>query len=143
MLLVGALVASLALVPAFISMQVGKATLQKKQNDLSEAAREDQAKQTRTLALLSVLTPLTAATSSPSALLSFALGLKPNGISITSVAYTKKEIVLSGVSNNRLAVNDFRDALQNSGRFASVAIPVSALVGAQEGRFTVTLTGAF
>jgi len=141
-ILASALVAMLALAPAFVSVQFGKAAFQKAESEISAQMRDDQAKQARALVLIGALAPVVQATSSsPTEMISFAIGLKPQGMSITNISYKKAEIVLSGVASNRLAVNDFREALTKSGRFKSVVVPVAALVGAQEGRFTVTLSG--
>ena len=40
-------------------------------------------------------------------------------------------------------MSEYRDALSGSGRFVDVAVPVAALVGTQEGKFTITLSGSF
>ncbi len=141
-LLGGAAIASLALIPAYMAVRVAEASLQSKE-DQAAGQGADQAAIGRAQALVNALLPLANATSSPSDTLAFALGLKTTGLSITSMQYTKGQIVLSGVAGKREAVSEFRDALQASGKFASVAVPVAALVGVQEGRFTITLTGAF
>ena len=141
-LLTGAVVSSLALTPAFIQVHLAQASIEASQN-AARGARDDQAKIIRAQKYVSALQPIAAATSSPSEIAAGALGLKPSGISIVGVNYTKKKLEISGVSKNRDAVNAYREALEKSNTFTKVSVPVSALVGAQEGRFTITLSGTF
>lgn len=139
-LTLGALIASLSLVPTFISITSAEDALTVPSDEAS-AALDDQQKALRAQNLVKALTPLLA-TSTPSDVISGALALRPAGISITQITYQagQKTIALSGTSARREAVNGFRDALEASGLFKSVAVPVSALVGTQDGRFTITLT---
>lgn len=138
----GALVAALALVPAFVSVRIALSSLP--ESEVSETARDDQAKGARAAALVAALGPISHATSSaPVESVTAALALKPAGMSISGVRYSKGKIELSGVAANRAAVSVFRDALEADARFTTVAVPVAALVGTQEGRFTITLSGAF
>lgn len=143
-LILSALIASLALTPSLIFVQVAQESLRSAADEIRASVAEDQAIQVRTLALLDTLTPLVNATTSPSKFVAAALGVRPQGLSITSITYAggpRGTLVLSGTSKNRQAVNAYRDALEADGHFASVAVPVAALVGTQEGRFTVTLSG--
>ena len=141
----GALIAMLALLPAFISIHIARSALAPEENRAA-ASKDDQTKASRAQAMTAALSPLVAATSSPTSALSAALFLRPSGISITSIAYTKGEpskIILTGTSKSREAINRFRDVLEKDSHFTGIAIPVSALVGTQEGKFTATLTGSF
>lgn len=148
-MLVGALVlclsagvAMLALLPSLISVRIAEGTLQKTQAALSERIQDDQIKQVRATALVASLQGALA-TSSPIEVVGVAIGLKPGAARLSSVSYSKGKIVLSGASPQRDAVSTYRDALEKSDRFTSVTVPVAALIGTQEGRFTITLTGAF
>lgn len=144
MLLVCALVANAALIPALIAIRVDRATLVTSVEQVRAEVANDQAVQVYTQGLLDSLNPIFAATTTPSTLLTVALQLQPPGISITSASYTGgagSALVLSGTSQNRQALNAFRDALEKEGRYSSVVIPVAALVGTQDGRFTITLSG--
>jgi Tfp pilus assembly protein PilN len=138
----GAIIACLSLAPAIISVQVASASLAAPSEE-AEAAREDSIKAGRAQSLIAALGPLVSATSSASVALGEALALQPADISITVITYTAESntIVLSGLSKGREAVNDFRDALEASELFTDVAVPVAALVGTQQGRFTITLKG--
>ncbi|MEK7509925.1 MAG: hypothetical protein AAB605_04435 [Patescibacteria group bacterium] len=139
----GAIVALLALLPALISVRVARTNIHS--SDSARIASEDQSAAKRAQALLSVLNPIASATSSPTDALVVALAPRPADISIETITYTsdRSSLVLSGVSERREAVSEYRDALEEIGRFSSVAVPVSALVGTQEGKFTITLTGRF
>ncbi|HWO07694.1 MAG TPA: PilN domain-containing protein [Candidatus Paceibacterota bacterium] len=140
-----ALVAALALAPAFVSVQIAQASLHAPSLEETRAAQDDQEKVARAQSLVTALGPLTHASSSVSDALALALELQPRSISITALTYqaATHQIVLSGTSQSREAVNEFRDALREAGAFTDVSVPVAALVGAQEGRFTITLTGDF
>lgn len=141
-LLLGATIATASLIPAFISVRLAIQGLPES-TPLSQTAQEDQEKNTRALALVAALSPITNATSTPSEALTAALTAKPAGVSITSMTYSAGKLVLAGGSGNRQAVNAYREALEADATFSSVTVPVAALVGSQDGRFTITLTGAF
>lgn len=142
---VGAIVAILAIMPAYISVRVARASVD---TTMGEAAAgnlsSDQATAVRTQSLIAALKPIASATSSPTDALSRALSVKPAGVSITTITYgggAKSTVILSGTSARREGVDEFRRALEESGRFSSVSVPVSAIVGTQEGRFSITLSG--
>ena len=52
-------------------------------------------------------------------------------------------IVVEGLSQSREAINEYRAELSNDARFQSVSVPIGALAGIEDGRFTVTLMGTF
>lgn len=135
-----AVVAILSLLPTFISISVARAGLA---SQTQEGAPLEQAEAARTLALIQTLNTFVS-TTSPSATLEGALALRPQGVSVTSVRYVSGKpasLVLSGTSARREGVNAYRDALVHDGRFGKVSVPVAALVGTQEGRFSITLSG--
>jgi Tfp pilus assembly protein PilN len=141
-LLIGATVASLCLVPALISVRLATNSIPQ-DAELSQTVRDDQAKHARAFALVSALNPVVLATTTPSASVAAALAAKPAGVSVTGINYSKGRLLLNGVSRDRQAVNDYREALEADTRFSSVSVPVAALVGTQDGRFTITLSGQF
>lgn len=143
-LTIGAAVACLALLPALVSVQVAHASLNAPPEE-SAAARDDQQKASRAQVLVTALGSLASATTSSANALAGALALRPTGISVTAITYQANAhtIQLSGTSPRREAVNAFRDALEGSGAYSSVTVPVAALVGTQEGRFTITLKDGF
>lgn len=138
-----ALVAILAIMPAYISVRIARASVETASSPSDGPASADQEAAVRTQKLITSLAPVANATTSPTGALAAALAEKPAGLSITSITYAsdKSTLVLSGTASRREAVSALRDALEATGRFSSVAVPVAALVGAQEGRFTITLTG--
>jgi hypothetical protein len=135
----GGVVASLSLLPALISIRIAESSVT---SSVAEAsAKEDQAQAFRAQNIIDATMPLATATTSPMDILFFALAEKPVGVSVTGMTVSKESIMLSGESGSRVAINMYRDALDASGRFGSVVVPVSALVGTQDGRFTITLSG--
>lgn len=141
---VGATVASLALLPAFLTVFVARASVAPSVEE-ARGSRDDSAAASRAQMIVGALKPLVSATTTPSVALEQALELQPRELSITSITYeaAAHKLVLSGVADERGAVNVFSDALKGSGVFTNVNVPVAALAGTQEGRFTMTLTGTF
>ena len=139
--LVAAAVAALALAPTFISIAAARASLDAPSADEVTGARDDQAKARRAQALVDALESVLA-TTTPSQSLATALELRPAGITVTAATYqsAQRAIVLTGEAARRESVSAYRDALEKSGSFAGVDIPVAALAGTQDGRFTVTLS---
>jgi len=137
-----AFIAILSLVPTFISIASARASLDAPSVEELGTAREFQAQARRTQALVDALEPLVMASSTPSEMLADALALMPDGVSVTIITYhgAQNQLILDGEAPQRASVNAFRDALQKSERFKKVEVPVGALAGTQEGRFTVTLT---
>lgn len=142
---VGALVALIALAPSYISVRMARTALESalSEPESSEAAKADALTASAAQNILSAVKPVITATSSPSSALSSALRVKPDGISIRGMAYTKGMLTLSGTGESREIINAYRDALDQDPIFTSVVIPVAALVGAQEGKLTITLRGEF
>lgn len=146
MIAASAILGIIAILPAYISVNISRAAIESSMEAGEPGSAEDQAAAQRAQGLIVALTPLANATSSPATALVAALSQKPAGVSITSITYTggvKQNLVLSGVASRREGVNQFREALEKTGLFSNVAVPVAALVGTQEGRFTVTLSGSF
>lgn len=151
-LLVGlaAVVSIAALIPALLLTVVPligehgeMSDSEKEQAALYEESRT-QAAQTR--AHLAVLLPFTEERVSPQSLISRVYSLRPSGVSISAIKYyagTSGQIVITGTSEAREPLNDFRTTLTDTGLFESVSVPVAALVGALEGNFSMTLSGKF
>lgn len=139
MIALAGVVATLSLLPALISIRIAESSVARSVAEAS--AKEEQAQAFRAQNIIDATMPLATATSSPMDVLFFALGEKPAAVSITGMMVAYNSITLSGESTSRVALNAYRDSLEASGRFGSVVVPVAALVGAQDGRFTVTLSG--
>lgn len=145
-----ALIAILALVPAFISATIplwansGDTSVGESEQAVAQTANRTDAARIRSM--LAVLAPF--ATDSPSVgeLISRAYTLRPAGLLIETIKYqagTPGQISITGISEAREPVNDFRTTLAKEEAFKGVSVPVAALVGALDGRFTITLTGTF
>ncbi len=144
MFAVAGLIALTAIAPAFISLRIARAALDSPATVERTAADELAGKEAQNL--IAALKPIAVATSSPSAAVTLALSKKPAGVSIQSITYTggaTPKITMTGTSKTRESLGAFRSALQATGAFSRVEVPVAALVGAQEGRFTLTLFGGF
>lgn len=143
----GACVAILSIMPAIISLKIARAALDASHRDEAQGnPSEDQTAALRAQGLITALLPIANASSSPTAALSIALAQRPAGLSITAITYTggaKGTLALTGTANRREDVSAFRDGLEKTGRFSKVEVPVAAILGTQEGRFTITLSGTF
>ncbi len=137
-----ALIATLSLVPTFISIASARASLDAPSVEEIGTARGFQVQARRAQSLVDALEPLVMASSTPSGMLADALAVVPAGVTISVITYqaVQETLILSGDAPQRASVNAFRDALEKSARFEKVLFPVGALAGTQDGRFTVTLT---
>ena len=146
-----ALIGILALIPALYVAGLPQAELSREQAQVSSTSESTQAKTdresiTHARTLLVELAALSQSKKSASDTIAGIYALRPSGVIISNVVYAAGKvgtIALSGNAPNRDVINAYRTALSESGHFDSVSVPVAALVGALEGRFTITLTGAF
>ena len=115
-----------------------------------EKNTENEAERTEILRAQSLVTQFSTMVSSttPSfeALMS-ALRARPAGALVEEVRYTKDggkgTILIYGNAKDRTSVTHYRDALEKEARFEEILIPASALAGAEDGRFSITLKGSF
>jgi len=141
-LLLCALFTAAALIPAEITLR----TLAPAPNPAGAAPGNTAADTTaikNSQGLLTAVSSLSA-TSSLNAI-GDALSARPPGISIVEISYdiSGHVITLSGTAANPEDVNAYRMALQKNPEFESVSVPVQALLGTQNGAFTMTLGGNF
>ncbi len=94
-------------------------------------------------AYLEVMRPIVGATTTPVGALTAALALRPVGVFVDRISYRDGSIVLGGSANSRERVNAYQKALTSDGRFSSIIVPVGDLVGNEEKRFSITLSGDF
>lgn len=99
--------------------------------------------------LMSQLTPLFVPARAPYDAIAAAIALAPAGVAVTGISYVRDgsrsgegSLSLSGIASAS-AIAAYRDALLASKRFASVGVPVNALVGFDARPFAITLSGAF
>ena len=133
--------ALLTLIPAYLALAV-VAPSTDVEHTLEGERIEDPTAIARAQALVTAIGPLLVATSSPTEVLSTAIGAKPSGVLIDRVSYRAGQLVLSG-SASRESIEAFRTALAVDTRFSSISIPVSALVGRDGNRFSITIAGSF
>lgn len=143
-----ACVSILALLPAFLSATIpllseNVPTPSEETKMLFEENRKEAA---QTRATLAVLAPYAVERPSVQKVIQRIYELLPSGVYIERLQYQMGErgqITITGLSDAREPVNDFRAVLVAEGFFSSVSVPVAALVGALDGRFTMTLSGDF
>lgn len=139
-----ACVALLALLPAVLVVSEQRevddfAALESR----SEQLRKDRIEAQEAQSLLAALSPVATSTAVAERVVKEALSLRPSGVFVNAIAWSSgdaRTLVLSGMSQNREALNTYRARLEESGLFQRVAVPVSALVGSLSGFFSVTLT---
>lgn len=140
-----AAVAFTALLPAYVSLWWGSKTTEQQLNTNFDPDA-DKIDITHSHDLLSQLTAVGLATSSPLDVIRKIIAERPKGITFTRLTYTSgkpSNLVITGISARRENINAFHDALMKDGSFATVNIPIGDLVGTNNSQFTVTLTGAF
>ena len=134
-----ALLFILALVPAFAAVaSFAPATSHVVSQEGGDVAA-DSAAIAHTKALLAALSPLSA-TSSLDAILA-ALSQSGKGIQVDNISYSvsQRSLALAGHADTPGDVNTFQQALQSDLRFSDISVPVSALLGSQNGSFTITM----
>src|SRR3989344_639255 len=100
----------------------------------------------RVESLLAVLSPLVAATTTPTAAIERALSLRPATVKIDHIAYTGGNggsLMIVGSATTREAINGYRQVLAAEPLFKSVSIPVGDLTSAPGSQFSVSLSGDF
>ncbi len=139
-----AAVTAAALVPTLIIYQVGgsvpgsRISGNASDTELVRSVADSQA-------LLAQLAAL-GATSTPAAVVADIVAKRPKDVAITHITFSRnvpQAIVISGKTARRDAVNEYRSALASDTRFSSVSVPINALVGTQDGSFSLTVTGTF
>ena len=137
-LLGGAALSALALAPAEVGLVFfSPPPAQASQSDIN--ATQDNTAITHTKAVLASMKNI--ATSSSLDDVVAALSQEGPGIRITDVSYSPSihSLTLSGTAQTPSDVNTFRENLQTDLRFSDVSVPVSALLGSQNGGFTITM----
>lgn len=144
-LLLASLIAS---VPLFLaSHNAANTSMIPKISDPSPEEIQFQKDVKRARALVFELKDAVYASSTPSQAIAVALSMKPAGIEVDQVNYTrdvKGAIAISGTAPSPEVLDTYRAALlKRPDLYSEVALPVQALVNSEGGRFTLTLTGAF
>lgn len=146
-----AVFAGLALLPSYIAPKIEKGLLKESAVLASKAEINPQSRAEindilRSQAILARVSPVISATSSAADLLTAALLLRPRGISVNRLSFVSGQngtIVIEGIAPGREEINLYREELSKNERFSSISVPVGALLGAEGGKFTITVKGAF
>lgn len=139
-----AFLASLSILPSYLALHAVAPPANAQPPSVS--GESDRAKIGRTQVLLSALGPLVAATTSPTQAISLALGLRGGGVRIDHITFTSGDpdvITISGSAETPAKIDAYRKGLAAQAIFKNVSVPVGDLVGAQGGRFSMTLQGNF
>ncbi|MDO8562044.1 MAG: hypothetical protein Q7S05_04455 [bacterium] len=147
-----AALAFLSLLPAYVVLKVeenseaNQASATSTQSNPNPQSRTERNDITRAQTLLVRATQIVFATSSPTEVFGAALALRPDGVTVSKITFVsggKGTVEIIGESMSRDSINNYREALSKDKRFKSVSVPVGALVGGEDGKFTITLTGDF
>lgn len=144
--LAAALIAFAALLPASIALYHTSRIESSAGSRIPTLSEGDHAALQEIRGMVFALKLIAVATTTPSEALLHALSPKPPSVAIDHVTYAAGvpgTLTLSGTSPSPSAINAYRAALAADPHFSSASVPVSALIGANNGRFTMTITGNF
>ena len=137
----------LTLLPSYLALHNANGATNVSSTSDKDADAKDKAAVRRVQSLLGVLSPLVAASTTPTAAIARALSLRPSTIAIDHISYTTERdggsIMLVGTAATREAINGYRQALTSEPLFVAVSIPVGDLTSAPGGRFSLNLFGDF
>ncbi len=148
-LLAGACIALLTLVPSVIATGFYEENkIQEGDGGLLTAAEAEAEKNEmlRAKALITAFMPLATSTSPSFEAVTAALSVRPKGALVTEIRYSKLDagtIVINGTATDRATISAYRNALDEIPSFKTVTVPVGVFAGAEGGKFSITLTGAF
>jgi len=139
-LFVLALLTGILLVPSLLALRLAAPPV-----SASESARDARSASTTEVAqaqaIVRAVAPLLSSRASPVEAIQAVLADKPRGVVVNRITYIHHEgqVLLSGFGA-RDAINGYRETLLRNGRFSAISLPVSALVGSDDGRFSMTIT---
>ena len=136
--------AFLAILPSYLALHVSNTPA----DALSDIplSKSDHVEIAKAQMLLGALQPLLSATTTPSEAISLALDLRGEGVRIDRIAYSADApavITISGYADTPTQIDAYQKALSVEGIFKNVSVPVGDLVGAPDGRFSMTIQGDF
>lgn len=142
-----AVVTLLSLVPSYLAVRFSIPAPESPAQP-SPVSDADRSQIAEVQAFTDQLRPFVAASTTPTEALLLALAVKPSGISLDNVTYSggtgaAGQLILAGSTRAPDLISAYQSALAKDAHFKSVSVPVGALVGTREGRFTITLTGPF
>lgn len=139
----------LSLAPAFFSVSIPREALEhvaKQSGEESATSTTDRDTVARFKLLIRELGRLAEDRASLARAYELLEELRPAGMNFENVYYrsgTSGTIVVSGTVTKRDLVGTYRAALEKTGHFKDIAVPVAALVGTSAGNFTMTLSGNY
>lgn len=140
------LIAFLSLLPAYVIERFERSVATDSAEVVSlpqSTVRDDLV---RAQVLAKELQPFASSTVSALPFLEEVLTARPSGVKITMMSFSRGEsgtIVVSGTAPSRDEISAYRTVLASGARFQSVSVPIGALAGSEDGRFSITLTGNF
>ena len=139
-------IALFALMPAYATVSAQDPAAVDPLSSISLPASTERDDVARARVLVEELGHVASSTVSALSVLEDVFGMRPAGVKISAVSYTRGDpgtIIVSGTAPSREEINTYRAALSGDSRFKSVSVPISTLTGFGGGNFSVTLTGTF
>ena len=143
-LILFAAVAAISLIPSYLALELASPPAPGSASSTSRATT-DGAVLARAQTIIRIVKPLAQNATTTSDIIRGALDARPKGVLVKHIAIQtgdQSQMTISGTAG-RDAVSAYHDALQKLPFFTSVSVPVNALVGSDNGAFSITLTGAF
>lgn len=135
-----ACIAFLALLPSYVTLHMGQQPM-----DAGTAAKigdADRAEIQKAQNYLSALQQVASATTTASELVAKLLAQQPAGIHIDQISFEAGDprvLSITGRADATEKIDAYRKALTALSIFKNVSVPVGDLVGAQDGRFSMTI----
>ena len=144
-LMLCAAIALLALMPGYATMRAG-ASGDEAQGGPSLADKAEKEEISRAQVLVNDLYAIASSTVSVFDILDPIIRARPSGVVLKSISYkrgTPGMITLIGSAPSREQITAYRDILAKSPHVENASVPIQNLTGRDDGRFTITLSGAF
>lgn len=144
-LLASAAFSALALLPSYLVLTIAVPAAEIQQTTATTSNKVLMAEIAATQAIVKGIAPVLSATSSPDGRVAAVVAAKPKTVKLTHIAYTVGKpsvLMITGSAVDRDAINTYRAALL-AANVGNVTVPVSALVGTEDGQFTITVSGDF
>jgi len=129
-----------ALVPSYVILALSTDSVESRAASTERV--DDPTAMSRAQILVDAISPLISATTTPTEIIASAISARPKLVLISKVTYAPGQLVLSGIAP-RESIDVFRTELGKTPLFTAVSVPVSALVGRDENRFSITISGNF
>ena len=140
-----AALSSLALLPSYLALHSDQGSSFTSISTATSSGQGDREAITSAQSLLVTLSPHISATTTPTAAVQYALALRPKGATVNHIVYSSGDvgtIMLVGLAS-REVISAYRTALSGDPHFKSASVPIGDLAGAQDGGFSITLSGDF